>query len=488
MRALGLVGALLAFGLGLAVGRSSIGQQIHTAGERAVGAALVAAAGDRSGDARTRVLLEHPSLVPAILGAGAFGNPSDPDIATRLFSRDATAIEKARELTHVEEVAPRTWRVQLPVSNATVFETDDGLIVVDTGASPAGPALVDAIRSVSDAPITWVVLTHGHVDHAYGTWAILEAGATPQIIAHEALPGRFERYIRLRGSVAQYMSQPVDDLPRSAADVVWPTQTFSERFDLEAGGETFHLVHHRGETDDQLYVWAPDREVLASAEFHQEWIPNAGNGKRVQRHVEDWAAALREMASLGATVVVPGHGPPLRGREAIQSDFLTLAAALDTIVGQTIAGLNAGLRKDQVTEAVRLPPPLKDHPKLQEAYVSVQDVSKMVVKQYTGWWDDIPSHWNPAPVEQQAQALVAAAGGIDRFVEHGRVVLDEDPRLASHLADWAFFAEPDSPAALEFVLDTYKRRILDPQSLTQEKLVYLDQMAAARARQLKGER
>jgi glyoxylase-like metal-dependent hydrolase (beta-lactamase superfamily II) len=44
-----------------------------------------------------------------------------------------------------------------------------------------------------------VVYTHGHVDHAYGSWALLEAGERPEIVATEALPRRFERYIRLRG-------------------------------------------------------------------------------------------------------------------------------------------------------------------------------------------------------------------------------------------------------------------------------------------------
>ncbi len=190
------------------------------------------------------------------------------------------------------------------------------------------------------------------------------------------------------------------------------------------------------------------------------------------------------MADLGAELVLPGHGRALRGSEEIRDDFIVLADALDSIVEQTFAGLNAGLRKDQIWSAVALPDHLAGHPMLQERYVSVQDVSKMVIKQYTGWWDDVPSHWSPAPLEAQAKALVDAAGGITPFVAHARRVLDDDPRLASHFADWAFLALPEDAEAQQLTLDTYKRRILDPSSNTQEKLAYLEQMAAARQAQL----
>ena len=40
-----------------------------------------------------------------------------------------------------------------------------------------------------------------------------------------------------------------------------------------------------------------------------------------------------------------------------------------------------------------------DDPRLNIQYVTPQDISKMVMKRYTGWWDDIPSNWTPAPGE-----------------------------------------------------------------------------------------
>ncbi|MFP6656389.1 MAG: MBL fold metallo-hydrolase, partial [Myxococcota bacterium] len=389
----GLLAALV-FTAGLIVGGSDeFGHRAHEAVENTAAKVLVAVSDERVDDVRMQLLMENPSLIRAIQGGGAFGNKSHRSIALGMFSRSEAGIAAARELIQIELVAPRTWLIRLPVSNAVLFETDEGLVLVETGVAAAGPALFDAVRSVSDAPLHTIIYTHAHVDHAYGTWAFLEAGERPEIVAHVAATKRFARYIRLRGSIAKYMNQPVNTMPLDRGDIAWPTRSFENRLDLEIGGESFVLQHHRAETDDQLYLWMPSRKVLVSSDYYQAWIPNAGNGKRVQRYVEEWAVALREMAGLGAELVLPGHGPVIEGSDEIRGDFILLAKALESIAAQTIAGLNAGLRKDEVWARVRLPAPLAADSRLQERYVSVQDISKMVIKQYTGWWDDIPSHW-----------------------------------------------------------------------------------------------
>ena len=117
-------------------------------------------------------------------------------------------------------------------------------------------------------------------------------------------------------------------------------------------------------------------------------------------------------------------------------------------------------------------------------YVSPQDISKMVIRRYTGWWDDLPSDWTPAPLAEQARAIVSLAGGMGALVARTRAELDGDLRLASLLADWAFLADPADAEAQQLVIDVYERRILDENSNTQEMLIYIDAMAAARRAQL----
>jgi alkyl sulfatase BDS1-like metallo-beta-lactamase superfamily hydrolase len=457
-------------------------------GARAIRAALEA--GVRSGklSVRQMVFLENPELMQAIARGGAFGGDFSRAVAQGMFTRTGKAVEDALEMTRIEEVAPRSWLIRLPIVNAVLFETDEGLVLVDTGMAPGGPAVLATIREVSDAPLHTIVYTHGHVDHAYGTWALLEAGETPEIVAHEALPARFERYIRLRGSLAKYMSQPLESLPKTRDDLVWPTRTFRDDLELTIGGERFVLRHHRGETDDHLYVWVPERRVLASADYYQGFLPNAGNGKRVQRYPEEWAAALREMADLDAKILLPAHGEAIASPSEIRDNLLVLAEALQYIVDHTIAGLNAGLRKDEIYRSVRLPEHLASNPALRVQYVSASDISKMVIGRYTGWWDDVPSHWTPAPLEARAREIVGLAGGMEKLAARARELAETDLRLACHLADWAFLADPTDPLAQTLVLEIYKRRILDPESNTMEMLTYVDAMAAARQAQLDRDR
>jgi alkyl sulfatase BDS1-like metallo-beta-lactamase superfamily hydrolase len=429
------------------------------------------------------VLAENPELIARVAEGGSFGGEFSLAAAQNMFGRVDTAIEDVKDKTSVIEVAPGSYLIRMPIVNAAFFETDEGIVLVDTGMAPAGPAILDAIRSVSEQPIHTIIYTHGHVDHAYGTWAMMEAGETPAIIAHDLLKPRFERYIRLRGSLARYMSQPEDQLPASESDLVWPTRYFSDRLELEIGGETFVLQHHKGETDDQLYVWVPDRKALASADYYQGFLPNAGNGKRYQRHVEDWAVALREMAALQPEILLPAHGAPISDTATIVENFTVLADTLQYIVDATIEGLNAGKRKDLIYGAIELPEHLAQHPTMNVQYVSVSDISKMVIKKYTGWWDDIPSHWTPASMEDQGEMIIDLAGGnIPAITQYAREMIADNIRLASHLTDWLFYARPDDPDIQQLVFDVYKTRILDPDTNNMEMLTYLDQMTAARER------
>jgi hypothetical protein len=121
-------------------------------GARAIRAALEA--GVRSGklSVRQMVFLENPELMQAIARGGAFGGDFSRAVAQGMFTRSGKAVEDALEMTRIEEVAPRSWLIRLPIVNAVLFETDEGLVLVDTGMAPAGPAVLAAIREVSDAP------------------------------------------------------------------------------------------------------------------------------------------------------------------------------------------------------------------------------------------------------------------------------------------------------------------------------------------------
>ena len=432
--------------------------------------------------ARELLFMEHPEMISAIAEGGGFGGDFSRAIGQDIFGASDEAMSDADKMSRIVEVAPRTWMIYMPIVNVAVLETDEGLVLIDTGMRAAGPTIKKLIKTVSDKPIHTIIYTHGHVDHAYGTWALTEDN--PQIIAQADLPARFDRYLRLRGSLANYMGQPLASLPKTRDDLVYPTQTFRDELTLTIGGEQFVLRAHRGETDDQLYVWVPGRKQLASADYYQGFLPNAGNGKRMQRYPEDWATALREMAAENAEIILPAHGEALTDPALIKESLTVLADTLQHIVDHSIAELNKGVRKDLIYQSLQIPEHLLNHPSLEVKYVTHADIAKMVIKNYTGWWDDIPSHWSPANFDDTAAEIVQLAGGIAAIDNRARALITSDIKMASHLADWAWYANPNDPIAQQLVIDVYRHRVIDKNTNTMEMLNYIKAMTDARQAQL----
>ena len=193
------------------------------------------------------------------------------------------------------------------------------------------------------------------------------------------------------------------------------------------------------------------------------------------------------MANLGPLLLFPGHGEESTDPDLIKSELDIHADAIEHIIEHVVDGLNRRLRKDLIVDTLDWPERFAVHATLKVQYVTPQDIAKMVIKRWTGWWNDIPSHWSPAPLANQAQPIANLAGGTSALVAAARDLLDTDVAQACHLADWAWLADPNDPDVQQIVIDVYRARILDPASNTQEMLVYLDQMGAARALQMKTE-
>lgn len=362
----------------------------------------------------------------------------------------------------VREVTAGTFYMQPGMVNIALFETADGLVLVDCGCAGDGPALVRAVRAVSSKPVHTVVFTHGHIDHAFGLWAFLEAGERPEIIAHENLPAHFRRYIKTTGLNARINGQlPGSDSPAwpaAESDFCWPDRVFSESLTVTVGGERFELRHAKGETDDATWVWAPERGVVAAGDLVTGYLPNAGNPKKVQRYAEEWADAAESMAALRPEVIVPGHGDPVSGVDSIQDELHTMARYLRHIVDHTLAGLNAGRSHEEIVNSLRIPTELAEHPRLQAVYDKPEFICRNVIRRYSGWWDGRPANLLPAPAGDRAAEVARLAGGTGALVERAHELADSDLRLACHLAEWAFLADPADARAQQCYTEVLEQR------------------------------
>jgi glyoxylase-like metal-dependent hydrolase (beta-lactamase superfamily II) len=462
-----LLGALLSGAL-LPIGTPSLAATVESA--QAARAA-----------ARAAIYRENPFLVAAVSRVGGFGNVASASIANRMYSRtDAAALADAAAKLVVEPQGPGTWLLRFPWVNVAVFETSAGLVLVDAGYAPAGHALLAALRKLSPQRVHTVIYTHHHIDHMLGTWALLEAGERPQIVATAELLEEVDRDLRSRELTARLNNQALADFPRTTADLPMPTRTFRDRLELDIGKDRFVLTHAPGETADQLWVAVPTRGVVVSADYFQPFLPNAGNGKRRQRYVASWAQALRDMAALQPARALPMHGPALIGSAEVVRRFTGQAQMLESIAEQTLAVLNSGTRRYDVAAGVALPPDLAASPDAAELYVTPRDVARTVAQEYTGWWNELPSDWSPATRNRQAREIVSLAGGIDKVLARIQALRENDPVMACHLADWAWLAAADDPRVLAAATAAWLERLRRLAVPTQEAVEYVEHLVTLR--------
>ncbi|HZZ96025.1 MAG TPA: alkyl sulfatase dimerization domain-containing protein [Jatrophihabitantaceae bacterium] len=338
-------------------------------------------------------------------------------------------------------------------ANVSAFSTGDGLFLVDTGSEMFASTIHGQIRGWSDKPLHTAVYSHGHVDHVFGIPVFAAEAAekgwrAPQVVAHEALPQRFDRYKMTAGynAVINRRQFQVPNL-QWPMEYRYPDITYRDSMTLVVGGMTIDLHHARGETDDHTWTWVPEKKVLCSGDLFIWASPNAGNPQKVQRYPIEWARALRKMAALNAEFLLPGHGVPVVGADRIKTALLDTAALLESLHEQTVAMMNEGARLDEIIHTVKAPAELLDKPYLRPVYDEPEFIVRNVWRLYGGWYDGNPASLKPAPDAVVASELAALAGGASALASRASELAaagDEDSlRLAGHLAEIAALAEPD---------------------------------------------
>ena len=365
-----------------------------------------------------------------------------------------------------EAVAPRTTFVS-SFANVTAFSTDAGLVLVDTGSFVLAEPTRACLRSVETAPVSTAVWTHGHVDHCFGVELYeREANQPVHVIAHTAVPKRFERYRLTRGWNHAINRRQFQTGAQFPGEFRAPDELVADQKSLDVGGRRFELAHALGETDDHLWVWVPDDGVVCTGDLFIWASPNCGNPQKVQRFPREWAAALRAMDALGAEVLCPGHGVPIYGAANVHRALDETASLLESLVDQVIALMNQGARLDRILAEVKAPEALLARPYLSPVYDEPEFIVRNLYRLYGGWWDGNPAHLKPAREVQIASELASLAGGAGKLAARAEeVAASGDLALAAHRVELAATAAPEDTAIRALRTKIYTERAGKERSL-----------------------
>ncbi|MGO7163879.1 MBL fold metallo-hydrolase, partial [Rhizobium johnstonii] len=222
--------------------------------------------------------------------------------------------------------------------NIAVLGSKDGLVMVDAGISVSQKQMTKVLSDISPDPVSHLINTHWHFDHADGNPWIGSDGA--KIIAHE--------------NTRKYLSQVqrVEDwdynfLPLARSGV--PQHVFSKEHTLKLNGETLDLKYYGpAHTDGDISVMFGEADVLHVGDTYWNGIYpfiDHSTGGSIDGMIAASEANL--VASTDKTIIIPGHGNPVSNRAEL-SDFRDMLVA----IRENVAKLKRqGRTLDEVVEA-----------------------------------------------------------------------------------------------------------------------------------------
>ena len=187
--------------------------------------------------------------------------------------------------------------------NSIAIISSDGVLVFDSNGTPsAARAVLNEIRSITSQPVNYVVNSHWHWDHWYGTEVYKAAFPAVQIIAHEKtrammmgpaiefnkpgldsqLPG-FIKDLDRRVADGENATPPPANLPRlkqtledarffldqkKNVSFAFPTVTFTNQLTIFLGDREIQVRHHdRAVTPGDAFVYLPKEKILITGDL-----------------------------------------------------------------------------------------------------------------------------------------------------------------------------------------------------------------------------
>ncbi|TWG93210.1 glyoxylase-like metal-dependent hydrolase (beta-lactamase superfamily II) [Mesorhizobium sp. J18] len=195
--------------------------------------------------------------------------------------------------------------------NTGVIIGDDSVMIVDAQATPRlANKVIEKIRSVTDKPIKYVVLSHYHAVRVLGASAygaseiIMSERSRAQVVerGQEDWDSEFGRFPRL--------FQGHESIP----GLTWPTLTFNDRATFYLGKRRVDLMFlGRAHTAGDIVAFVPDENVMFTGdivEYHSACY--CGDG-----HFADWPTTLEKIRAFGLDAIAPGRGDALVGQAKV---------------------------------------------------------------------------------------------------------------------------------------------------------------------------
>ncbi len=330
------------------------------------------------------------------------------------------------------------------ISNAVAVLGETSVILIDALDSTGyGEELKADLARLTDKPVKTIIYTHGHPDHRGGAGVFRDT--VEEVIAFAPKKPVLKYYDRLKDVLNQRgayqfgygltdeetISQGIGiregwAVGKGSLDFIAPTTMYHEdEVERVIDGIKLKMVSAAGETDDQIFVWLEEDQVICTGDNYYGCWPNLYAIRGTQyRDIAAWADTLGVILSYDAKALLPGHTRPIMGREQIQDQIGTFRDAIEYVLLETLDCMNKGMTISETTEQVKLPEKYLDKEYLGEFYGTVEWSVKSIYCGYVGWFDGNAAGLMPVS-DREYQAVIRELIGDEKLKEKIKEYMNE---------------------------------------------------------------
>jgi glyoxylase-like metal-dependent hydrolase (beta-lactamase superfamily II) len=265
--------------------------------------------------------------------------------------------------------------------NCVAIIGDDGVLVVDSTSFPShARKIIAELKKLTNQPVRFLVHTHWHPDHLMGDGefqaafpgiAFVSTKATRKGIAELApkyIQGNAEQGAAYAAMLRKQIQDGKDEAGKTLTDAdkkflteytdsiefavpeykqyktVLPNAVFDDAMTIHLGKREVQLLFlGQGNTAGDAVIFVPDAKVVMTGDLLVAPTPYSYGS-----FLTDWVRTLDKVKALGATTIVPGHGPVEH-----DSSYLDLvSSALQSVIFQVHAAIAKHLSLEDTRKQV----------------------------------------------------------------------------------------------------------------------------------------
>ncbi len=385
------------------------------------------------------------------------------DVAVKRMSENPDAAGSvAAEFINIpikaREISGGVWQAT-GVGNAHLITTSGKDVLFDTGLSTQAPKQIKALKdAVPDLELSHIITSHSHADHAGGVKFWDEDGI--DIVAHAEFVEE-QRYLtelqdyfwHRNRTLFPFMPESPPTIGLIAYGGIEPTMTVANGQPLKVtqGGVEFELYALPGaEGADNLVLWLPQKKILFSGDFFGPLFPQFPNiftmrGEKIRKPVE-YVNSLDVIIDLDPDMIVPSHKDPITDKAVIREGLVKMRDATKYVHDQTVEGMNAGKKLEQLMAEIQLPAELA----LTQEHGKVSWAVKSIWEYYATWFHfDKTTELYHVPQSAVHSDILELVDGEALVKKAADYIAQDKPLEALHLLDIVDGGGVDNTAVLD---------------------------------------